>query len=73
MVLTKLSLWFYQVWKTEKTAKMLKLFIFSTFGAYVNVKTSLMTIKFSWASLAFLKKDVSLSKNSFKFSWEGGW
>ena len=40
MIFTKSSLWFYQIWKIEKTAKILKLFIFSTFGSSVNVKIS---------------------------------
>ena len=40
MIFTKTSLCFYQVWKIEETAKVLKLFIFSTFGSYVNVEIS---------------------------------
>ena len=40
MIFTKTSLCFYQIWKIEKAAKILKLFIFSTFGSYVNVKIS---------------------------------
>ena len=70
MSFTKTSLLFYHIWKIENTAKILKLFIFSTFGSYVNVKISHNNKIF--ISFTLFNQGDSSSKNSFKFSWEGG-
>ena len=66
MIFTKTSLWFYHIWKIENTAKILKLFIFSTFGSYVNFKISHNNKIF--ISFTLFNQDDSSSKNSFKFS-----
>ena len=46
MIFCKKSLWFCQIWNTEKTEKILKLFIFATFGPNIKLKPPI-TIKFS--------------------------